>query len=143
MSLDGYNYSVALVDMVSLYTSDPALKEEAVKVAGLLLFDRSDLLVQDYWVEGSNGLGLFHSDNEKCVIGISKERVWSDEIDLAHLSSSSLKIPLELNGYQFVYSISALPGLLSRTKLVTVMPRYCIINCMDEKVLTVTHLLTH
>ena len=151
VSLDGFNYSVALVDIISLYANNVGIKKDVVNVAGLLLLDRSDAAVQNYWIEGSNGLSLFHSDDEKCMIGVpdalssgtdttirrvgnSKDKVWSDEIDLTHMSSSSLKMPVELNGFQFVYSVSTLPGLLSRTRLLTIMPRYCIINCMDEKI---------
>jgi SHR-binding domain of vacuolar-sorting associated protein 13 len=33
---------------------------------------------------------------------------------------------------QLSYSVSPLPGLYSRTKLVTIMPQFVILNCLEE-----------
>ena len=34
--------------------------------------------------------------------------------------------------YQLVYTVHFLPSLFSRTKILTIMPRYCIVNCLQE-----------
>jgi hypothetical protein len=42
-----------------------------------------------------------------------------------------------LRAYQLTYSMAYMPGLFSSTQLVTIMPRYMLVNCLEEIVMVV------
>lgn len=89
------------------------------------------------WVEGGKGVSLFNPVDNKLKFGIVNKDVWSEMIHLEEFGSSNL-IPFDINDtaagilYQLAYKISAAPGLFRSTYVVTVVPRFCIVNCTRE-----------
>ena len=94
------------------------------------------------WVAGGHGCTLFNTETGRVVVGLKRGSLWSSqEINLRGLDSSSRKNgPFEVVDnenntiYQLVYTVHFLPSLFCRTKVLTVMPRYCIVNCMQTPV---------
>ena len=92
------------------------------------------------WSHGAHGLVLFHSDpqDSKFSLGVNRGGVWSEPMSLLTLGAS--KVPFELIdkntqcAYQLAHSTSQLPGAFKATQLVTVMPCYCVVNCLDEHI---------
>lgn len=99
------------------------------------------------WSQGGYSLGLFHSHNDIISVGILRDKIFSNGININPLGSSSYtagnsnpssKGFFEIvdwtskREYQFVYKIEQMPGLFNYTQLFTVMSRYCIVNCIDE-----------
>ena len=90
------------------------------------------------WVHGAHGLVLFHCDpqDNKFILGINKGATWSPPLSLLTLGGS--KVPFELIdekikcAYQLAHSTTQLPGAFKATQLVTLMPCYCVVNCLDE-----------
>ena len=99
-----------------------------------------DGLAGSSWVHGAHGLVLFHSDlqDSKFSLGINKGAVWSDPLSLLTLGVS--KVPFELVdnntkcAYQLAHSTTQLPGAFKATQLVTLMPCYCVVNCLEEHI---------
>ena len=92
------------------------------------------------WTHGANGMVLFHSDplDSKFSLGINRGAVWSEPMSLLTLGVT--KVPFELIdkttkcAYQLAHSTTQLPGVFKLTQLVTLMPCYCIVNCLDEHI---------
>ena len=90
------------------------------------------------WTHGAHGVVLFHSDpqDNKFSVGLNKGLVWSDPMTLLALGST--KVPFEVTdsgtqcAYQLAHCTSQLPGVFKGTQLVTLMPSYCVVNCLDE-----------
>jgi hypothetical protein len=94
------------------------------------------LLAEHSWWGGDNGIVLFNSENGKISVNVNGGRSAStSEIKLKILPSE--KGPFEIVdrendiGWQLAYSVVPMPGVFKRTKVVSIIPRYCIANCMD------------
>jgi hypothetical protein len=90
------------------------------------------------WSDGSNGLTLFNYHFHQVQFGVRNGECFSKDLSMNRLSSA--KGPFEIiepktnRAYQLCYSVKNMPGKFNRTLLTTVMPRYCIVNCMDEPI---------
>ena len=90
------------------------------------------------WAHGAHGISLFHSDpqDSKFLVGVNKGAVWTEPLSLLSLGTS--KVPFELTdkvtqcAYQLAHSTSQLPGAFKGTQLVSLVPCYCVVNCLDE-----------
>jgi hypothetical protein len=89
------------------------------------------------WVHGKKGMTLFSTYDGNVSIGLKQGTIWSPHgINLKVLGTA--KGPFEIidpkakKAYQLAYNIVPMPGIFSRTKVLTIMPRYCIVNCSDE-----------
>lgn len=93
------------------------------------------------WTEGSNQLSLIYSYDNVINVGVCKGKVWSEELNMELLlnthTKGSFEVPNSISQicYQLSYSIQNLPGLYNETQLMTFMPRYCVLNCMEETIL--------
>lgn len=90
------------------------------------------------WADGANGLSLFNYYDNSVYFGVRGGEYWSRAMHMKNITSG--KAPFEIvdtrtnRAYQLCYSVQAMPGKFHRTNLTTVMPRYCIVNCMDEPI---------
>eukprot|EP01041_Mallomonas_annulata_P001683 gene1683-3255_t len=93
---------------------------------------------QSSWLMGGNGLTMFFAADGNIAIGINRGVAWCEQVHTQLISSSKgLFEAIDRRtgrGYQLAYSLSSMPGIFRRTQVVTVMPRFCIVNCMDEAI---------
>ena len=95
-------------------------------------------LAGECWSHGAHGICIFHSDpqDNKFSVGINKGAVWSEPMSLLALGAS--KVPFELVdkgakcAYQLAHKTTQLPGVFKATQLVSIMPCFCIVNCLSE-----------
>jgi hypothetical protein len=94
--------------------------------------------INECWYTGSNGLALFQSYDNKAYLGALCGSMWSSDICLLSIDSS--KTPIEIIdpntpvSFQLAFYLTPLPGIFSNTSVLTVIPGYCIVNCMDEEI---------
>jgi hypothetical protein len=97
------------------------------------------------WTEGSDGLSLFYAFDSVLTVGVNRGAVWSEEISVDTSKNAASKGSLEIESpathmcYQLSYSLSHLPGLFHETQLVTFMPRYCVLSCLEEVLFVSQH----
>ena len=91
------------------------------------------------WAHGANNMVLFHSDDNKVSVGVNHGAGWCENLSLLSIAAAAAaKTPFEVLdphtqcAYQLAYCTTQLPGAFRSTQLVTLMPRYCIVNCLDE-----------
>jgi antitoxin component of MazEF toxin-antitoxin module len=133
-----FMYTVSVVDIGSIDLTEECSKVVLDQIAGHKGQDIG--LAQSSWVDGRNGVCMFHGDNDKMKIGDPEASSWSG--DLPTVAGQASKGYFELasqdkygkTAYQLAYTVSTMPGLFSRTRMVKVMPQYSIINCMDESI---------
>ena len=80
------------------------------------------------WIEGGNGLSLFHAEDNIVAIGLKGGSVWSDDFNIDLMTSSptgSFEIVDwdSMRSYQLSYSMSMMPGAFNNTQLLTITPR--------------------
>lgn len=94
--------------------------------------------MQATWLYGGNGLTMFYTDSNKISIGAVRGTAWCEQVNTKLLSSSKGLFEIldkrSKKGYQLAYSVSYMPGIFRRTQVVAIMPRFCIVNCMDEPI---------
>lgn len=116
------------------------LEKEFKKLLSQICFSSSydRAIAGKSWTEGGHGLGLFHSHNDLISVGILHDKVWSNGININTNNGAPSQGYFEISDwstnhvYQLSYKIERMPGLFHHTQVVTVMPRYCIVNCMNE-----------
>ena len=96
-----------------------------------------EAVAQRSWCSGDNGIVLFNSENAKFDLCVKEDRArTSKELTMKILPAE--KGPFEIVdkeanvAWQLAYRVVPLPGIFARTKVVSVMPRYCIANCTDQ-----------
>lgn len=87
------------------------------------------------WVEGGSGLSLFYANED--IVSIGVRGAWSEEFSVnmvtsPHTGSFEAVDWTTLRAYQLSYSMSYMPGFFSCTQLLTITPRYMMVNCLDE-----------
>lgn len=81
---------------------------------------------------------MFYPSDDLVSIGINRGTIWSEDINIDVKFNHSNKNSFEIEdrtckiSYQLSYCTKYLPGLYSESQLLIVMPRYCILNCVDE-----------
>lgn len=90
------------------------------------------------WTEGCQDIAAFYSSDNLLSVRTSSEESWSDRINVDTRINSVTKASFEIAchrsniTYQLSYSMQNLPGIFQKTQLIEFMPKYCIVNCMDE-----------
>ena len=90
------------------------------------------------WASGGKGVALFNCDNSSISIGVKRGASWSAQLSTEVLGSSASCFPFEIKdkqqhvNYQLAYRVGPMPGVFKLTQVVTVLPQYCIVNCMNE-----------
>ena len=125
-------YIVTVIDPLSPVISQK-LSEEMTEQIGFN-YDYNE----DCWAEGGNSLCLFHTNDGNFNIGDSVAEHWSSNLTLDGLNNTKQSFEISNKStkrkYMLSYDCKPLPGVFYRTKLVTVMPRFLIVNRMDEKI---------
>ena len=141
MSL-GPNHSADARDMYSVFVVSSRETPLSKPVLEQVTASCSDLegLAQRSWCGGDNGIVLFNSENAKVHVSVNNCRARTNhELKLKLLPTD--KGPFEIVdresniAWQLAYSVTPMPGIFSRTKVMTIMPRYCIVNCTGEALL--------
>ena len=137
--VSGFMYAVSLIDPTTLKDMPD---EDIADLIGQISVDFGNKVAEIHhdWIDGGEGICMFHTDDgTNITVGTSKiNTVWSDEIDLR--IPKSAKTSFEIvnkttnHAYQLIYTVSPLSGLFHRTQVVTIMPHYCVVNCMDEPI---------
>lgn len=116
-------------------------REKISKIYNQVTFDRDyyNKISGNSWINGDHGLSFFSSYNDIISLSMEKTGFWSDDIDINMTKNSTtgsfeLLDYSSLKNYQLSYIIKHLPGIFSNTQILTVIPRYCIVNCMDEPI---------
>jgi hypothetical protein len=100
----------------------------------------SSTSVETCWWHGGCGLSLFHTENRKISIGLENGQGWSDkDISLKILSTDRGTFNI-LNKssnecYQLAYTVKPMPGIFKRTTLLNIIPRFVLVNCLDDSLL--------
>jgi len=99
-------------------------------------------LANSCWQDGGGGLCLFHSGDDTMAIGVRNGQAWSEELgitmaNVTHTESFEVVDTATNEAFQLTYSMRYLPGLFSRTQEIIVMPRFCVVNLMDEELMVV------
>lgn len=136
----GYNYSKDARDMFSV-SIVPGVKTGAND----LLWDQVNFSVSDAllasdisWAKGGNGITLFNCENGRVKLGVNKGRAVLEKS--FSIQSLGNKVALEIVdtttgiGYQIAYKIHRLPALFEQTRVLTIMCRYCLVNCTGEPI---------
>ena len=138
----GSNHSADARDMYSIFVVSSRETSLNKIVLEQLTSSSSELdcLAQRSWCGGDNGIVLFNSENAKIHVCVNRGRArTSHELNLKILPTE--KGPFEIVdrdsniAWQLAYSVVPMPGIFARTKVVSIMPRYCIANCTGEVLL--------
>lgn len=116
-------------------------KYDLLSLCDQVNFDKtySRLDAHSCWTNGGNGLALFSSIDDTIAVGLGPDSClsFSDDININMSKSSAsdsfeiIEIP-SLKAYQLTYMVKNMPGTFCNTQLLTIVPRFCIVNCMDE-----------
>ena len=116
-------------------------KYDVLSIFDQINFDKtySRVAAHSCWTRGGSGLTLFSAIDDMIAVGVGPESFlsFSDDINI-NMTKSSASDSFEivdmssLKAYQLSYSIKHMPGIFCNTQLVTIVPRYCIVNCLDE-----------
>jgi hypothetical protein len=99
--------------------------------------------VKSSWINGANGVCLFHSEDNYALIGIKNGRIWSNDISLIPIlsgTSAQSMTTFEVvdydnsKVYEFAYSANSMPGMFKGTDEIVVVNRYTIFNCVTDQV---------
>lgn len=145
----GRMYSVFVLNIpeetsLNTWSENPGTWNEKYDVLSIfdqVNFDKSYSreVAHSSWTRGGNELTLFSAIDDIIAVGVGSESFlsFSDDINI-NLAKSSASDSFEitevstLKAYQLSYSIKNMPGIFCNTQLVTFVPRYCIVNCLDE-----------
>ncbi len=94
--------------------------------------------IQDCWIHGFHGLSIFHAFDNKVSIGVNEGSAWQQDVSLISLGPS--KTPIAITDrqtssmYNLAVSLKPMEGVFSGTQLLTIMPNFEIVNCMEENI---------
>jgi hypothetical protein len=111
---------------------------------------RNDMKTPGYqWSMGVNGMSLYFSRRERLSFAIQIDSgdsesakqhngrsKWANPLDISNVLPKTI-ISVEENGgtrcFEFAISVKVCPGIFSRTRLITLVPRYQIINLLHRE----------
>jgi hypothetical protein len=112
---------------------------------------RNDMAISGHqWSIGMSGMSLYYSKREKLALsietGIGDERKkkkkhtvrskWVSPLDISNVMPKTVFSVDELGGprrFELAISVTVCPGLFGRTKLITLLPRYQIVNLLHRE----------
>ncbi|CAB9509943.1 protein sorting-associated protein 13 [Seminavis robusta] len=112
---------------------------------------QSDMQVQGHqWSIGMSGMSLYFSQREKFALSIEsgagdgrynkgKQSIrskWVSPMDVSNVIPKTVFSVEELGGprqFELAISVTVCPGLFARTKLITLLPRYQIVNLLHRE----------
>ena len=108
-----------------------------LEILSQVLVDKNSQHDGYIWMNGGRGITLCNPSTENIRIGISRKKCWSSNISLDSLGTSQYT-PFDISDtstnliYQLAYKLNNMPGLFRMTKTVSIVPRFCIVNCTEE-----------
>ena len=130
----GKKYSMYSVFVVSTASDAPGIQNVLVSLNFEKYFDDSS--IANCWVQGGNGLTLFCPESETVQIGVHRGAIFSEELKIGlnrpAVGSFEVMDSETHRAYQLTYRIEPMLGNFSCTRLMYVMPRYVIVNCIEE-----------
>ena len=115
-------------------------------------FFRKDMKLPGHqWSIGSGGMSLYYSKREKLTISIEslgKSEAsrkgkgtltnWISPIDISNVMPKTVFSLDEIGGsrtFDLAVSVNVCPGIFSRTKLITLLPRYQVVNLLNRELI--------
>lgn len=111
---------------------------------------KRDMNIQGHqWSIGMSGMTLYFSRREKIALSIesgagdtsylkvAKKSKWTTPLDVSNVMPKTVLSVDERSGprrFELAISVSVCPGIFSRTKLITVIPRYQIVNLLKREI---------
>jgi hypothetical protein len=111
---------------------------------------KRDMNIQGHqWSIGMSGMTLYFSRREKIALSIesgagdnaysnvAKKSKWTSPIDISNVIPKTVLSVDEQGGprrFEVAISVSVCPGVFSRTKMITLMPRYQIVNLLKREI---------
>lgn len=139
----GDNYSRNARDMYVVFVLPISiLSSMNASVISQLYQKDNELIVHtdSNWMNGAQGMTLFSCDQGLVDVGINKESSWtSQSINVKEVAERS-PIPFSITevstntSYQLAYTVSPLPGIFFRSKVITVFPKFIIVNCVNASI---------
>jgi hypothetical protein len=142
---DGFNDLMNSVPETETSRRSHLLYEEAKDPA-----IRNDMNIPGHqWSIGMSGMSLYYSKREKLALsietGIGDERKkkkqtvrskWVSPLDISNVVPKTVFSVDELGGprrFELAISVTVCPGIFARTKLITLLPRYQIVNLLHRE----------
>lgn len=89
------------------------------------------------WSFGSCGMILFFSRNEKIALSVEGETGWTPLIDVSTVMPESVKTTISIDQsrgtrrFELAFNITLCPSIFSRTRMITIFPRYQVVNLLE------------
>ena len=84
------------------------------------------------WCLGMNGMTLFFSREASIALSVEGSQ-WTSLLNISNISP--VKTNIALGRYALAYNTASCPSGFSRTSLITIFPRYQIVNLLGERLL--------
>ncbi len=142
------NFSKEITDMYTVFIV-PADDADTASVAKNNFFSQIDYertydraYASQCWQDGREGLTLFYSSDDVISIGVNNGKAWSDDLQISmnqvsHRDSFEVVDWSSNFAYQLSYQMRYMPGIFEQTQEVVVMPRFCVVNLLDEELMLV------
>ena len=94
------------------------------------------------WQDGGDGVCVFYSGNDNMSVGVRNGQAWSEEFSISmsnvtHAESFEVVDWTTNEAFQLAYNMRLLPGNFSHTQEVVIVPRFCVVNLLDEELMVV------
>ena len=136
----GYNYSKASRGMYSVCVLPTQRWPGGDAVWEQVTYDPAVacVLAEKGWARGGYGCTLFNCENGRVKLGVNRGSAWTERS--FSIKTLGDKVPLEIAdsvtdmGYQLAYRVHRLPLPFEHTQVLSVMNRYCLVNCTGEPI---------
>lgn len=92
------------------------------------------------WTEGYQNVTAFYSEDYSLKIKKNDNEKWTNEI-IANINRASqaegdidVRDSIVKKIYLLKYKLGILPGIFKKTNIITIIPRYCILNCINTNI---------
>ena len=140
-TLLGLNFTGGFTDLMQT-----EVESETLRKSYLLPAEVNDLSLEadmkqegHEWSLGTSGMSLFFSRDERIAVSVGVEvdkSKWSSLIDVSKVMPSKTAISIDQNNnsrrYELAYNITLCPSIFSRTRMITLCPKYEIFNLLPE-----------
>ena len=130
----GKSYSMYSVFVVSTACDGPGMRDILIALNFEKYFDESSIAKS--WVDGGNGLTLFTPEAETVQVGVHRGAIFSEELKIGPnrpaVGSFEVVDWETRRAFQLTYKIESMLGGFNRTRLMYLVPRYMVVNCIEE-----------
>jgi len=151
---DKSGFGLKLSDGFSDFTGTTLLSKSnrhsylSQKVASGSMVRRDMLILGHQWPIGMGGMSLYFSRKEKLAVFVETENEgerkghrkrihsnWSTLLDVSNVMPKTVFSVDEADGqrrFELCFNVTVAPSIFSRTKIISIFPRYRIVNLMDR-----------